>query len=108
MSKNDIAGRDQAQAETDGETGKTRTHVFEDMTIGKNVDLIMLSTNEDLMSVKTVTVEDGTRHWGGHMSDSTVQQLSRDRATGPPSIKPNAAQAVVRKDTNFTGMGQRI
>lgn len=80
-------------------------HVFEDMTLGQNVDLIMVSTNEDLISAKRVTVGDGTRYWGGHMSDSTLQQLSRD---GTAKVQQaEAGQAQGPGGTNFKGMGKR-
>jgi hypothetical protein len=108
MSNCDFAGRERARAETDREGGKARTHVFEDMSLGQNVDLIIVCTNEDLISAKRVTVGDGTRHWGGHMSDSTLQQLSQDGATGTAKMQQaEAGQAQGRGGTNFKGMGQR-
>ena len=60
------------------EVDKACTHIFEDMSVGQSCDLIMISTSKDLILAKGVTVRDRSC-WGGHMSDTSVQQLSRDR-----------------------------
>jgi hypothetical protein len=79
MPSEDAARRQQAEAKMNGEVDKARTHIVEDMSVGQNCDLIMISTNENLILAEGVTVRDRSRCWGGHMSDASVQQLSRDR-----------------------------
>lgn len=106
MSSENVDGREPAQAKAKREAVNTRTHVFEDMSVGQNCDLIMISTNDDLLLAKGVTVGDGSRCWTGHMSDASVQQLSRDRGTWA-AAQTDAGQGQSRETTNFTGIGKR-
>jgi hypothetical protein len=104
MIANCTTEQEQVRTQTGG--CKSRTHFFEHESIGQDADLILVSTNEDLISARNLTVGDSARHWGRHMSDTSLQQLSRDRVDGA-STELAVEHAQRRGSVNSKGFGQR-
>lgn len=58
---------------------QVRTNVFEDVSAAKDAHQLIISTLGDLILAKQVTAGLRADQWLGQVSDTTVQQLSRDR-----------------------------
>lgn len=56
---------------------KSRTHFFEHESVGQDADLILVSTNEDLISARNLTVGDSARHWDDTSLQQTVEHAQR-------------------------------
>jgi hypothetical protein len=67
--------------EMDRQVDRVRTNVFEDVSADERAHHIIVSTNGDVISARRVTAKTESAQWLGQMSDATVQQLSRDRAS---------------------------
>jgi hypothetical protein len=92
LSNEDAAERKQVQEEWDSikqclticaqaseHVDQVRTNVFENVSAAQDAHQVIVATFGDLLSAKQVTAEVGATQWLGQMSDTILQQLSRDR-----------------------------
>ncbi|RDH26807.1 hypothetical protein BDQ94DRAFT_164187 [Aspergillus welwitschiae] len=57
---------------------RARTNIFEDVTSSDESHQLVVSTIGDLISAKLIITGSKSAHWLGQMSDTSLQQLSRD------------------------------
>ena len=102
MSDEDAAERRQVQEEWDSTkrcltiyaqaseyVDQVRTNVFENVSAAQDAHQVIVATLGDLISATRVTADVGATQWLGQMSDTALQQLSRDRRldlSGRPAI----------------------
>ena len=63
--------------------GNARTNVVEDISSGNESYQVVVATLGDLIAARRVMTGDKSTQWVGQMSDTALQQLSRDRDHGP-------------------------
>lgn len=92
---------------------ETRTNVFEDVSVGEDSQQVIVATLGDLISAKRITAGDRGTQWLGQMSDSSLQQLSRDRgiekfdsAATEKTTKPRTE--IVTKFEGHYGAGYKL
>ncbi|RMZ88376.1 hypothetical protein DV736_g4396, partial [Chaetothyriales sp. CBS 134916] len=90
-----ICGEAAEQASAD------RINVFEDVRMGDEGHQLILSTIGDLISAKRVTVGARSSQWLGQMSDSSLQQLSKDRGVRVPSEVGSGGKLDIGKGLYF-------
>jgi hypothetical protein len=61
------------------QVAQERVNVFEDVEAADDVHQIIVATLGDLISAKRIKVGARSRQWLGQMSDTSLQQLSKDR-----------------------------
>jgi len=69
-------------AQASVQADRERVNLFEDIAISDDSHSVLVSTIGELISAKRITVGKRSLHWMGQMSDSTLQQLSKDRGQG--------------------------
>lgn len=57
-----------------------RTNVFANVSAAQDAHQMVAATFNNLISARYVTAAARSTYWLGHMSDATLQQLSRDRS----------------------------
>lgn len=70
-------------AEAAGQADHARTNVVEDISSGHESYQVVVATLGDLIAARRLITGDKSTQWVGQMSDSTLQQLSRDRGYRP-------------------------
>lgn len=70
-------------AEAAGQADHARTNVVEDISSGHESYQVVVATLGDLIAARRVVTGDKSTQWVGQMSDTALQQLSRDRDHGP-------------------------
>jgi hypothetical protein len=90
------------QASTD------RVNVFEDVFMGDDGHQLIISTMGDLISARRVTVGARSIQWLGQMSDTSLQQLSKDSVNDVVDrFKPDRGDAGIRFE-NQHGTGRKL
>ncbi|KAL8646083.1 MAG: hypothetical protein Q9226_007025 [Calogaya cf. arnoldii] len=69
-------------AEAAGQADHDRTNVVEDISSGHGSYQVVVATLGDLIAARRLITGDKSTQWVGQMSDTTLQQLSRDRGYG--------------------------
>ena len=69
-------------AEAAGQADHARINVVEDISSGHDSYQVVVATLGDLIAARRVVTGDKSTQWVGQMSDTALQQLSRDRGDG--------------------------
>jgi len=69
-------------AEAAGQADHARTNIVEDLSSGHDSHQVVVATLGDLITARRVVTGDKSTQWVGQMSDTALQQLSRDRDHG--------------------------
>lgn len=56
-----------------------RVHILEDISVADNSHQVVVATLGDLLNAKGISAGNGSVQWVGSMTESSLQQLSRDR-----------------------------
>ncbi|KAH7033962.1 hypothetical protein B0J12DRAFT_680021 [Macrophomina phaseolina] len=66
--------------EASSEANQQRTNIFEDVSIAEDGQQVLVSTIGDLIRAQRITAGARSSQWFGQMSDTSLQQISRDRS----------------------------
>lgn len=70
-----------------GQVDQVRTNVVEDISSGHGSFQVVVATLGDLIAARRVVTGDKSTQWVGQMSDTALQQLSRDRDRDRASVE---------------------
>jgi len=95
-------------AEASEQVDSGRTNVFEDVSAAPDAHQMVVATFGDLISARRVNAGARSTQWLGQMSDSTLEQLSRDNNRFATEKAASRSNATVRDFEDRYGIGKKL